>query len=241
MRSKLVVVIALASALVVCGRSMVGAQLPAMPPQPWSHTLEVSGHGETRATPDLALLNLAVETRGANAEEAAGRNAKLSQKVIQALRAKLGGQGKVSTGGYNLFPDYSNQPSESRPKIIGYRAENSIDVETGALDRVGALIDAAIAAGANRINSLSFVLREETSARNEAIARAAKDAQAQAQALASALGVKLKGIVRATTESGQRPIPVMANRLAAMAAAPTPIEPGEVTVPATVSVTYAIQ
>ena len=65
-----------------------------------------------------------------------------------------------------------------KPTITGYRAENSITVQTGALDLVGPLIDAAIAAGANRVNSLDFNLRDDTRARNDAITKAAKDAQA---------------------------------------------------------------
>src|SRR5689334_8671306 len=72
-------------------------------------TIEVSGHGETRATPDQAMLDLAIETHGATAEEAAGQNADLSQKVVKALKEKLGDKGKIWTGGYNLYPDYEQK------------------------------------------------------------------------------------------------------------------------------------
>ena len=94
-------------------------------------------------------------------------------------------------------------------------------MQTGALDLVGPLIDAAIAAGANRVNSLDFNLRDDTRARNDAIAKAAKDAQAQAQALAAALGLKLGPIINATTMSAERPQPVMF-RAAAMSAMNAP-------------------
>ena len=112
-------------------------------------------------------------------------------------------------------------------------------MQTGALDLVGPLIDAAIAAGANRVNSLDFNLRDDTGARDEAIAKAAKDAQAQAQALAAALGLKLGPIVSATTQVNPGPQPVMF-RAAAMSlgANATPVSPAEVSVPATVSLTY---
>jgi uncharacterized protein YggE len=206
-------------------------------------TIQVSGTGETQAAPDLAVLSLAIETHAATAAEAAGRNGGLAQKVSDALRAKLGDKGKTWTGGYSLYPEYGDESRPNmKPTITGYRAENSITVQTGALDLVGPLIDAAIAAGANRVNSLDFNLRDDTRARNDAIAKAAKDAQAQAQALAAALGLKLGPIINATTMSAERPQPVMF-RAAAMSAmnAATPVQPGEVTVPATVSLTYQIE
>ena len=115
-------------------------------------------------------------------------------------------------------------------------------VHTGALDLAGALIDAAIAAGANRVNSLNFSVKDDTKARGEAIAIATRDARAQAEALASALDVKLGKVLKATTISEQRPVPIWMNRAMAMSAnVATPVEPGEVTVPATVSLTFEIQ
>jgi len=211
-------------------------------PNPNARVIEVSGTGEAHAAPDLATLNLAIETRGATAAEAAGRNAALAQKVVDALKAKLGDKGKVWTGGYSLYPEYREPHGNEKPAITGYSAANSIAVETGALDLLGPIIDAAISAGANRVNSLDFSLRDDTKARSEAITRASKDAQAQAQALAAALGVRLGPIIKASTVAEVRPIPMMRAFAGAMPAnAPTPVQPGEVTVPATVSLTYEIQ
>lgn len=212
---------------------------------PYQRTIQVSGNGEAHAPPDYATLSLAIETHGRTAAEAAASNAELAQKINQALAQKLGGEGKISTGGYSLYPEYNNPQSNERPKIEGYQAQNSITVETAKLDLIGPLIDAAIAAGANRVNALDFSLRDNSKARNDAITNAAKDAQQQAEALASSLGVKLGPVVSATTESETRPIPVMPMaRFSAMAnasEAPTPVNPGDITVPATVSLTYAIE
>jgi len=248
MEKKLAAVIALASVL-IAGVPMVaraqGISMPVYAPPIPPHTIEVVGHGEVRVTPDLALLDFAVETHAHTAEQAARGNAKLSDKVKRAIQSKLGDKGKLWTVGYNLFPDYSNpRPGDETPKVIGYRATNSVHVETGAIDLAGALIDAAVAAGANRVDSINFGLRDESKARNEAITKASKDAQAQAQTLASALGVKLKAVFRASTEGGQRPIPMMARSESFAASAinaPTPIQPNEVTVPATVSLSYEIE
>ena len=203
--------------------------------------IEVDGTGEARGTPDLATLNLAIETHAATAEEAAGRNGALAEKIIGALKLKLDGKGKISTGGYSLNPEYDQRPGRES-KIVGYTAQNSITTETGALDLLGALIDAAISAGANRVNYLNFALKDDSKVRSEAIAIATRDAKAQADALAAALGVKLGKVVKATTIEAARPIPMQRMGLAMAAErVATPVEPGEVTVPVTVSLTFYIE
>src|SRR5271155_4326261 len=68
-------------------------------------TIEVDGSGETRTSPDTADLDLAIDTHARTAEEAASSNAALATKVIDALKAKLGDKGKVTTGGYSLDPE----------------------------------------------------------------------------------------------------------------------------------------
>jgi len=204
-------------------------------------TIEVDGSGETRTSPDTADMELAIETQAKTAELAGSRNAELATRVIDALKSKLGDKGKITTGGYSLNPEYSQRPSEN-PTIIGYTAQNTVTVHTGELDLVGALIDSAIAAGANRVNSLSFSLKDDGKARAAAIAMATRDARAQAEALAAALDVKLGRVLKATTVSEARPVPLRMGRAMAMSASvETPVEPGEVTVPATVSLIFEIQ
>ena len=209
-----------------------------------ARTIEVTGNGEAHVAPDVASLNLAIETHAATAQQSAGQNAALAQKVVDALTTKLQGKGKVWTGGYSLYPEYNEPRPNEKAVVTGYRAENSITVETGEIGMLGGLIDTAIAAGANRINFLNFTLRDESQARSQAIALAAKDAQTQAESLAKSLGVKLGPVVKATTEAENRPMPVMRAGAMAMNAsmgAPTPVQPNEVTVPATVSITYQIE
>lgn len=234
---KIAVIAALLLAVAPFARRAAAQATPSSP-----HTIEVSGEGSVQAAPDQATLQLAIETHAATAAEAAGSNGALAQKVRDALKGKLQGKGLMWTGGYSLYPDYSESRNGGAARIIGYRTQNSITVQTGALELVGPLIDAAIAAGANRVGSLDYDLRDNTKARSEAITRAAKDAEVQAQALATALGVKLGPVVRATTVSESRPVPLM--RMAAspmMASQATPIEAGQVTVPASVSLSYAIE
>jgi uncharacterized protein len=160
-----------------------------------------------------------------------------------ALKAKLGDKGKVSTGGYSLSPEYEqHQGRPDTATIVGYSAQNSIAVETPAMNLLGELIDAAIGAGANRANSLNFSLKNDTKPRADALANASHDAQQQAQALAASLNVKLGRIITASTEGAPRPVPLGRSFApAAMATFKTPVEAGDITVSSTVYLTYEIE
>ena len=188
-------------------------------PCPQTRTIDVTGQGEVKASPDTAELAIAIETLGPTAAAAASENATQTQKVVEALKSKLGDKGKVTTSGYALFPQYSERPAAEKPRVTGFRAQNSINVEVQALELAGPIIDAAIAAGANRVDSLSFKLRDEAAERRNAIDIAAKDAASQAQTLASALGLRLKRIMHASTGGEPRPIPVRFAATSMMAAA----------------------
>jgi len=206
--------------------------------------IEVSGTGEARSAPDVANLSLQVETHAATAEECSAKNAALAQKVVRELKDKLAGKGTVETGDYSLNPEYAeNNQQRQKPIITGYTAQNTITVETTELGLLGSLIDGAISAGANRINYLNFGLRDDTKAREAAIANASKDAQAQAQALATSLNVKLKDVVRASTVPERGPIMPMAkmSTFASAANVSTPVEASQISVSATVSLTYEIE
>jgi len=234
--------LALALSLAATPASSIAADASSM------RTIEVNGNGESRSAPDIAHLSLDIETHAQTAEDCSTKNAALAQKVVDALKAKLAGKGVISTGGYSLTPEYKQprpgEPYVGKPEIIGYTAQNTITVETDELSRLGSLLDGAVAAGANRVNYVNFGVRDDTKARAEAISNASKDAQAQAQALAASLGVKLRRIVKAAPMVPPRPIPFEARSMAMASsanAAVTPVEPGQITVTATVSLTYEIE
>jgi uncharacterized protein YggE len=206
-------------------------------------TIAVTGRGEVRAPPDRATLSLAVETTGAHAGEAATENARRSTAVVSALRAGLVPDAVVTTSRYTVEPRYeTTRPGESAPRITGYVVRNQVTVEKAPIDRVGALVDAAVTAGANRIEGLTFSFSKQDELTRAALEKAGADARAQAESVARGLGVHLKEVVTATTSTG--PIGYHAGfapMTAEMRAAPTPVEAGEATVAATLQVTYAIE
>ncbi len=216
-----------------------------MPPP---RTLAVNGEGRAKAAPDLALLSFAVETTAPTAGAAVADNAKKSAALAEAVKKKLGPKDKVYTTQYSLAPRYEQQErgmaSQTAPRIVGYVASNAVQVELRTIGDVGGLIDAATGAGANRVDELEFTLEEHAAAQNEALKQAGADAKRQAEAAAAALGVTLGKVLTATTGSAPIIMPKQYPRMAmaAMEAdSSTPVEAGDVTVSATLQVTYEIQ
>ena len=208
-------------------------------------TISVMGKGEVKATPDRVSLSFAVETTAARAAEAAGENAKRSAAVAAAVKALLAPDDTVGTTRYSIEPRYENpRPGEARePRITGYVAHNEVQVESRQIDRVGALIDAATGAGANRIGGLQLSVSKHSELMRTAMERAAADARGQADSVAKGLGVRVKGVLSATTSPA--PVPMLrrfeASAMAAESRVATPIEPGELTVAATLYVAYEIE
>jgi uncharacterized protein YggE len=205
-------------------------------------TITVVGHGSVAAAPDLAVVELTVESTAATAGAAASANAETTTAVLEAVRERLADEDEVSTARYSLDPRYARrQPGSSAPPdITGYVARNQVRARIHDPALIGGLLDAAIAAGANRSSGLRFVLEDRAPHLRLALAEAGRDARAQADSVAAALGVELGEILQASSAAPPpAPVRLEAQRMA-MAADATPIEPGDVTVNATLTVTYRI-
>jgi uncharacterized protein YggE len=213
-------------------------------------SITVVGAGTERGAPDTASLQLTVEHTAETAAAATRAAAESADRVIAALRTEVGPEGRVDTAGFSVSPVYRHDVERSapgkpsRPEIVGYVAVNQVRVETRKVREVGALIDAAIAAGAARVGGLSFTIADPAPFQARALKAAGRDAASQAGAIAEALGVRLAHVLHASTETGVvRPVDHM-GRMALAAEAmtvPTPIEPGEVVTEARLRVTYAIE
>src|SRR5215213_399455 len=154
----------------------------------------VTGESTVQAQPDTAVVTVAVVTQNASASEAQAENASKTDAVVRAVKAAAGAGAEVKTGGYTLQPQYAYKEG-SPPTITSYVARNAVNVTTGALDRVGAIIDAATRAGANNVDGLAFTLRRDESARAQALSAATRDATAKARTVAEALGGRLVRVI----------------------------------------------
>lgn len=208
--------------------------------------VSVTASGQVMVTPDQALLRLAVEDMAPTAARAAGENAARMQHVIRAL-TRLGiSRQDIRTASYEIQPQYRRRPGPRAdtipPAIVGYRASNTLAVTVDSIDAVGPAIDAAIGAGANRVEGLSYGLRDPSSARLQALQRAMRSARARARALVEAIGEQLGPPLRISS-NGMAPRPEFMRLQAAaptMGAA-TPAQPGQLTVSATVTATFQIR
>lgn len=203
--------------------------------------IEVSGTAQVSVPTDRARVSFAVETEDARADVAARQNAELMTRVMDATRASDVRGLSVETFGYSLNPRYAGGRGETEPRIAGYRALNHIRVTVDDVDAVGGLIDAAIGAGANRIASIQFEAIDTEPARLDAVRQAVQKARAEASAIAEALGVQLGGVLE-VRGGAQAPTPVYRSmaRMEVQAAAPTPVEAGNQTVTAHVTVRFAV-
>jgi uncharacterized protein YggE len=155
--------------------------------------------------------------------------------VLRELRRVAGPSADIRTSGYALEPNYRSPRPGGAPEISGYTARNMVEVTTADLPSVGALIDTAMQAGANNIQRLEFSLKDRRAARAQALREATAAARADAETIASALGVKIVRVLSAQ-EGGEPPVRPMMMGMARMEAAPaTPIEPGTLEVRATVT------
>ena len=153
---------------------------------------------------------------------------------------------ETSTGRFSVSPRYSPRPpqpaSDWQPHIVGYRVENSVQVETAKIELAGKLIDVAVRSGANSVNSISFGLRDDRAYRKEAISEATAHARVDALAMAEAAGVRLGRLLSARLDDAAAPpVPVrMRAESFAVAASAPPIDPGDVSIRARVTLTYEI-
>jgi len=137
-------------------------------------TISVIGQGEVVAAPDLAILGLSVETTARTADEASRTNASKSSAVVGAIKGLYGKDDSLKTTGYTLQPRYGDRKpgSQTPPAIVGYVARNEVQAEIHDLEAVGKILDAALAAGANRASNLRFLVEDRNPHVRAALARA---------------------------------------------------------------------
>ena len=217
---------------------VASAQTPAgqLPP-----SIRVVGDATATARPDQAEVDVGVTTYAASSREAAARNAEHLDSVLDALTTTLGADANIKTIAYTLSPEYRLPKEGQKPTISGYTATNIVRVTLNNLDKVGEVIDAATQAGANRIHRVRFTLKDRRALVSEVLREAAITARSEAEALASALGLRITRVLMvAEDEPVVRPFhDVM--ELSAAQPASTPVQPGPIEVRATVTLTLEVE
>ena len=200
--------------------------------------IRVTGEAVLNVEPDQAEIDLGVVTQAPTAQAASEANATKLDAVITAVNGVIGDNGKVETTNYSLRPNYTRPRGGGEATIASYTATNTVRASAVSIDAAGELIDAAIEAGANNVERLNFTVADADTPRLQALANAARQARAKADALAEALGLEIVRVISVAEGSPTvvRPYAPRTAMMQAEAAAPTtPVEPGSVEVRASVT------
>jgi uncharacterized protein YggE len=237
-------------ALVIMAMACVGIAAAA-PLDLTSNTkvIQASGTGNVIGTPDRAQITFSVETENSDVKNAQQDNARKMATVIDALVAIGIPRDALKTTGYNIYPVYEDTTkSVFDQKIRTYRVTNTLTVTLHDVSKTGDVIDVAVANGINQASSIQFLLSDEQSQvlRTEALKKAVARARADADTVAGAMGTPIIGVQSADISGGYSPVlfenyQYQASNAMMKSAAPTPIQPGDITVSAQVSITYLIR
>ena len=229
-------------ALVVATATLLHAQETSPADSKRQTRVTVGGDSIVQAQPDTAILTVAVVTQGKRSLDAQQENATKTDAVVRALKAAAGTGAEVKTSGYSLQP--MRVYREGQPPLInGYEARNTITVTTGELAKLGNVIDAASQAGANDVTGISYTLRQDRPARDQALKEATREALSKAQVIAQALGGRVVSIAEVQEEGFMRPQPVYQTDtfMAKRADVTTPIEIGSLDVTSRVQLVAIVE
>lgn len=231
-------------AALFCALAGAAAQTPPPSPVPPRPVIRAAGDATVSSKPDQARIDIGVVTQAQTAQAAAGQNANATDAVVRQLKQAIGTAGSIRTVNYSLHPDYRYPQGGGKPQIIGYSANNTVEVTMTDLTQVGKVLDLATQSGANTINRLLFTLKDSRAARAQALREATLEARSHAEAMAAAAGVKIVRVL--SIDEGRQDVihpraedAVMMRATAAQA--PTPVESGTVEVRAFVTLTVEVQ
>lgn len=207
------------------------------------NTINVAGSGTVTVSPDKAVVYLGVQTQSADATVAQQENAENIDRIIAALKDAGIPENDMETSGYSMYPLRSYEAEE--PTITGYVVSNRLMVTVTDIDKVGDIIDTAVNAGANEVQSVSFTLSDDArqDARAHALENAVEAASSDADILAGILDVTILDTVEVTTSGGSVVTPYPAPYAAVTEAGyemreSTSILPSDISVTAYVQIVY---
>jgi len=212
------------------------------------HVIHATGTGNIIGTPDRAQVIFSVQTENTDVKVAQADNAQKMNTVINALVSAGIPRDALKTTGYNIYPVYDEVKTPLDQKVKTYRVTNTLTVTLHDVSRTGEVIDIAVANGINQADSIQFMLSDEQSQvlRTQALQKAVTRARADADTVAAAMGTNITGVKSADISGGYSPVLYQNYQYDAGAAmksavVPTPIQPGDVTVTAQVSITYTFR
>ncbi len=236
-----------ALALAVCLGWMASTATAQTPESTMPRTISVSGEGIVRVQPDLATVRFGVVTEAEDPETARSRNAAAAAEVLNAVRALDVPERKIQLEVLRLQPKQEYDEQTRRYVAVGYEAIRIVSVELDDMEKLPQLVAEVVQKGANRLESVSYDLKDRDAARDEALRAAVTKAREKAQLIAATLGVELGRVHRVDEQGFSFPRPMM--RMAEMGyaakdqAAPEPdaYAAGEIEVQANIQAAFEIR
>ena len=202
--------------------------------------ISVTGEATVSVAPDLAQIDGGVTSEAKTAREASDANNAAMGKVLLALKGAGIDEKDFQTSRLSLQPQSApNRTGPGPSTIVGYRASNRVTIRLRDVTKVASVIDTLVAAGANDIGGINFMVSQASKLLDEARERAVADARRKAEIYAKAAGVTLGAPLSISEEGNAAPIPY--RRMAVGMAATAPVAQGEETLQVNVSVSWAIK
>jgi uncharacterized protein YggE len=222
--------VALATSCFVAAVAAAGASAAATP-----RTITVSGTGIINTVPNQAAFIFGVTTTAQKAQAALSANAVRMNRVVDVLKQLGIRPAQLQTAQIALTPE----TNQSGSAVLDYSASNTVTATNDDIGKAGAIIDAAVAAGANLVSGPSLTPSDQLELSRKALTAAIADARARALTIAAAAGVKL-GPVETVTENSSTVPPIFSSVAAKAPSASTPVEPGTVQTEEDLTVTFGI-
>ena len=211
-------------------------------------TISVTGTATTSVEPDLLRVQFGVETQEKTAKTALEANSQLMTAIVDSVKKTGITEDELSTSSLNIYPVYDSiQDKTGRytQELIGYRVSNILMVETANLSLAADIIDGAVAAGANRIDSVYFTLspQKQLEIKDDLIEKAILNAKSKAEKALTPLEHKIIGVKAVSLSEFGMPPPIPyynANQSFEAAKTSTPVFSSDQEVSTTANVIFLI-
>jgi uncharacterized protein len=202
--------------------------------------ITVVGGGKASGTPDVAHVNIGIDTEAASVQQAVSDNQAKMTALLEALKGLKIQDKDIQTTNYSVYTQQAPSPDGKTSTMpVSYHVSNQVDLTVRDVSQLSDILDKAVAAGANNIYGVSFSVDDTSKLEADARAKAVADAKARAASLAQLAGVELGDVVSLSEVIGNNgPVYAMA---AGMGGGGTPIQPGELSVQMSVQVTFALK
>jgi uncharacterized protein len=244
----LIVSTAVIASLEISQKGANGQQISILPAPP-EKTVSVTGSATASVSPDLVTVQFGVDTQATTAKDAISANSLVMNTVVSAVENSGISADEISTAGFSIYPVYNDSIPDPttgihKTELTGYSASNTLYVKTSKLSLAGNILDAAVGAGANRVDNISFSLSPEKqqTMQDDLLSKAVLNAKSRAEKALDPLGQKITGVKTVSlSEFNMPPTPMMQyGAMPSMAERSTPVFTSDQQVTTTVDVTFLI-